>query len=63
MAGMQNIKTAVGGGQRYALSAECLAPGGQGICGVDFILKIHRTNPAVVYKDLSIERARRRFGT
>ena len=63
VAGMENIKASVGGGQRFALRSECLSPGGQGIGRENFFLKIQQANPAVVGKGLSIGRARRRFGT
>ena len=63
VAGMENIKASVGGGQRFALRSECLSPGGQGIGRENFFLKIQQANLAVVGKGLSIGRARRRFGT
>ena len=54
MPGVENVETAVGGRELFALVSVLLSPVFEGLLGEDLVLKIQQTNSAVLGKGLSI---------
>jgi len=54
VAGMEDIETAVGSRELFALVSVLLPPMFEGLLGENLILKIQQTNSAVLGKGLSI---------
>jgi len=62
MPGVENVETAIGGCQLFADVSKVISPSCESFQSENLILKIQRTNPAVLGNGLSIGLMVRRLG-